>query len=149
MPSGVLRRTRSQKAFNRIEQHFFFMADETSPAPADGSAPQEPPKFTTASTVDELVKAAYFVADEIGEPEVEAVSPTQVNVHYPSDGSMVAVRVEARPGAWGGVSPQPIDDAGKEAKNKAFSEQKKAADEKKAAASAPAPAPEPEPMPQG
>jgi hypothetical protein len=61
--------------------------------------------FTPASTVDELIKAAYFVAAGIDAPVVDAISQHQLNLHYPADGSLVSVRVEARPGAWGGVGP--------------------------------------------
>ena len=54
--------------------------------------------FTPASTVDELVKAAYFVATGIDAPEVDAVSPNHLNLHYPADGSLVSVRIEGS--AW-------------------------------------------------
>ena len=75
------------------------MSDETSPPEA---AQQE---FTPATTIDELVKSAYFVAASIDAPEVDAVSSHQINLHYPADGSLVSVRIEGRPGAWGGIGP--------------------------------------------
>ena len=58
---------------------------------------------TPATTIDEMVRAAYFVAASIDAPEVEIVSPHQINLHYPADGSLATVRVEGRPGAWGGI----------------------------------------------
>ena len=61
--------------------------------------------FTLTSTVDELIKAAFFVATSIDAPVVDAVSPHQLNVHYPADGSLVSVRIEGRAGAWGGIGP--------------------------------------------
>lgn len=61
--------------------------------------------FTPASTVDELIRTAFFVAASIDAPVVDAVSPHQLNLHYPADGSLVSVRIEARPGAWGGIGP--------------------------------------------
>ena len=50
--------------------------------------------FTPASTVDELVRVAFFVATSIDAPVVDAVSPHQLNLHYPADGSLVSVRIE-------------------------------------------------------
>jgi hypothetical protein len=69
--------------------------------------------FTPASTVDELIKAAYFVAAGIDAPVVDAISQHQINLHYPADGSLVTIRVEGRPGAWGGIGPHgtPEDEA--------------------------------------
>ena len=61
---------------------------------------------TTASTLDELVRNAYFVAASIDAPIVEVVNPHVVNLHYPADGSLATVKVEARPGAWGGLAPK-------------------------------------------
>jgi hypothetical protein len=74
--------------------------DETSPPP---EATKQ--VFTPASTVDELIKTAYFVAAGIDVPTVDAVSPHQLNLHYPADGSLVSIRIEGRPGAWGGIGP--------------------------------------------
>ena len=75
------------------------MSDETSPPEATQQA------ATTATTIDELVKAAYFVATSIDAPTVDTVSPNQVNLYYPADGSLVSIRVESRVGAWGGIAP--------------------------------------------
>ena len=77
------------------------MSDRPSPP----EATEQAAVFTPASTVDELIKAAYFVAAGIDAPVVDAISQHQLNLHYPADGSLVSVRVEARPGAWGGVGP--------------------------------------------
>jgi hypothetical protein len=77
------------------------MSDETSPP----EVTEQAAVFTAASTVDELIKAAFFVAASIDAPVVDAVSPHQLNLHYPADGSLVSVRIESRPGAWGGIGP--------------------------------------------
>ena len=61
---------------------------------------------TTASTLDDLVRNAYFVAASIDAPIVEVVNPHVVNLHYPADGSLATVKVEARSGAWGGLQPK-------------------------------------------
>lgn len=58
---------------------------------------------TTATTIDEVVRAAYFVAASIDAPVVEVVNPHVINLHYPADGSLATVKVEARSGAWGGL----------------------------------------------
>ena len=58
---------------------------------------------TTATTIEELLKNAYFVADDIDEPVVDSVSPHVINLHYPADGSLATIKVEARSGAWGGI----------------------------------------------
>lgn len=69
--------------------------------------------FTPASTVDELIKAAFFVATGIDAPVVDAVNERHLNVHYPADGSLVSIRIEGRAGAWGGIGPHgtPEDEA--------------------------------------
>ena len=59
---------------------------------------------TAATTIEEMVKAAYFVADGIDAPVVEVVNPHVINLHYPADGSLATVKVEARSGAWGGLA---------------------------------------------
>jgi hypothetical protein len=60
---------------------------------------------TTATTLGELVQNAFFVAASIDAPVVDVVNPHTINLHYPADGSLATVRVEARPGAWGGIGP--------------------------------------------
>ena len=97
------------------------MADFPSPPEATKQA-----VFTPASTVDELIKAAYFVADGIDAPLVDPVSQHHLNLHYPADGSLVSVRVEGRPGAWGGIGPHgtPEDEA---ARNEHYDAMKAAA----------------------
>jgi hypothetical protein len=84
------------------------MEDAPVPAPEAEFVP------TTATTLDELVRNAFFVADSIDAPVVEVVNPHAINLHYPADGSLATVRIEARPGAWGGigikaVSPEQAD----------------------------------------
>ena len=59
---------------------------------------------TTATTIDEVVRAAYFVANSIDAPVVEVVNPHVINLHYPADGSLATIKVEARSGAWGGLA---------------------------------------------
>jgi hypothetical protein len=110
------------------------MADDTSPPEATKQA-----VFTPASTVDELIKAAYFVAEGIDAPVVDPVSQHHLNLHYPADGSLVSVRVEGRPGAWGGIGPHgtPEDEA---ARNEHYAAMK--------AAAAPPPVEPPPPPPQ-
>jgi hypothetical protein len=73
------------------------MDETTAPAPKAEFAP------TPATTIDELIRAAYFVADGIDEPAVDVIDPHRINLHYPADGSLVTVRIESRPGAWGGI----------------------------------------------
>ena len=75
----------------------------TTPPPVAGQQEFVP---TTASTLDDLVRNAYFVAAGIDAPIVEVVNPHVVNLHYPADGSLATVKVEARPGAWGGLQPK-------------------------------------------
>jgi hypothetical protein len=109
--------------------------DETSPPP---EATKQ--VFTPASTVDELIKTAYFVAASIDVPTVDAVSPHQLNLHYPADGSLVSIRIEGRPGAWGGIGPHgTLED--ETARNEHY-------DAMKAAAEAPPPPPEEAPVGQ-
>ena len=87
------------------------MSDRISPPEATQQV------FTPASTIDELIKTAYFVATGIDAPVVDAVSPNQLNLHYPADGSLVSIRIEGRPGAWGGIGPHgtPEDEADRNA----------------------------------
>lgn len=61
---------------------------------------------TTATTIEEVLRAAYFVAAGIDAPVVEVVNPHVINLHYPADGSLATVRIEARSGAWGGIGPK-------------------------------------------
>jgi hypothetical protein len=111
------------------------MADLPSPP----EATEQAAVFTPASTLDELVKAAFFVATSIDAPLVDAVSPNHLNLHYPVDGSLVSVRIECRPGAWGGIGPHgtPEDET---ARNEHY-------DVKLAAATAPPPVEPPPPPP--
>lgn len=91
---------------------------DSSPPEATAFAP------TPATTLDELVKSAFFVADSIDAPAVVAISPTQVNLVYPEDGSLVSVRIEGRPGAWGGIGPLLATDEEKAAANKRYDDAK-------------------------
>ena len=61
---------------------------------------------TIGTTVDEILRAAYFVASGIDQPVVEVVNPHVINLHYPADGSLATVKIEARSGAWGGIGPK-------------------------------------------
>jgi hypothetical protein len=72
---------------------------------------------TPLTTIDELLKAAYFVAASIDAPVCDVVSPNHVNLHFPADGSLFSVKVEGRPGAWGGIGPHgtPEDEADRNA----------------------------------
>jgi hypothetical protein len=112
-------------AFNAIA-----MSDEQTPPP---EVPTQQ-AATPATTIDELIRAAFFVASGIDAPAVDTISPTQVNLHYPADGSLVSIRIESRPGAWGGIGPHgtPEDET---ARNEHY-------DEMKAAAAVPPPPPE-------
>ena len=49
---------------------------------------------TTATSIDEVVRAAYFVAASIDAPVVEVVNPHVINLHYPADGSLATIKVE-------------------------------------------------------
>jgi hypothetical protein len=100
----------------------------------------EPLVFTPASSVDELIRAAFFVAASIDTPVVDAVDPHRLNLHYPADGSLVTVRIEARPGLWGGIGPKPSTPEEEAARNQRY-------DEAKAAAEAPPPVEPPPPPP--
>jgi hypothetical protein len=73
-----------------------------------GKAGAEQTEFqpTTGTTIDEVVRAAYFVAASIDAPIVEVVNPHVINLHYPADGSLATIKVEGRPGAWGGLGPK-------------------------------------------
>jgi hypothetical protein len=72
---------------------------------------------TPATTIEEVLKAAYFVADGIDAPLVDAVNPHVINLHYPADGSLATIRVEGRSGAWGGIAHKgtPEEDADRNA----------------------------------
>ena len=72
---------------------------------------------TTGSTVDEILRAAYFVASSIDAPVVEVVNPHVINMHFPADGSLATIKVEARSGAWGGLAHKgtPEEDADRNA----------------------------------
>jgi hypothetical protein len=61
---------------------------------------------TPATTIEEVLKAAYFVASGIDAPTVEVVNPHVINLHYLADGSLATIRVEGRAGAWGGIGPK-------------------------------------------
>jgi hypothetical protein len=78
------------------------MADFPSPP----EATQQEFVPTAATTIEEMVRAAYFVATSIDAPVVEVVNPHVINLHYPADGSLATVKVEARAGAWGGLGPK-------------------------------------------
>ena len=80
------------------------------------------------------MKAAYFVATGIDAPICDVISPHQVNLHFPADGSLVSIRIEGRPGAWGGIGPHGTPEE-ETAANAHY-------DEQAAAASASAPPPE-------
>ena len=129
-----LRRKRTET----IQPHsiaFLYMADRISPP----EATEQAAVFTPASTVDELIKAAFFVATSIDAPLVDVVSPHQLNLHYPADGSLVSVKIEGRAGAWGGIGPHgtPEDET---ARNEHY-------DAMLAAATAPPPVEPPPPPP--
>jgi hypothetical protein len=85
------------------------MFEKTSPP----EATQQEFVPTAATTIEEMVRAAYFVAASIDAPVVEVVNPHVVNLHYPADGSLATVKVEGRAGAWGGIGPKgtPEDEA--------------------------------------
>jgi hypothetical protein len=72
---------------------------------------------TTGTTIDEILRAAYFVATSIDAPIVEVVNPHVINMHYPADGSLATIKVEARSGAWGGLAHKgtPEEDADRNA----------------------------------
>lgn len=88
------------------------------------SATPPPVELTLGTSIGDLIKNAFFAADSVGEAQVEAISPTQINVYHPLDGSMVTLRLEARTGRWGGISATALSDEEKEALNKRFNEQK-------------------------
>jgi hypothetical protein len=84
-------------------------------------------EFTPTTTIDELVRAAFFVADNIDAPQVQTISPRQVNVYHPADGSMATIRVEARSGAWHGITSQTATDEERAAANKHYDDMAAAA----------------------
>ena len=55
--------------------------------------------------LDEMVRA-LICRTSIDAPTVEVVSPNHLNIHYPADGSLASIRIEARAGAWGGLGPK-------------------------------------------
>ena len=85
----------------------------------EGKAGAEQQAFTAtpATTIDEILKAAYFVATGIDAPIVDVVNPHVINLHYPADGSLATIRVEGRSGAWGGIAHKgtPEEDADRNA----------------------------------
>ena len=81
---------------------------------------------TPATTIDEILKAAYFVATGIDAPIVEIVNPHVINMHFPADGSLATIKVEGRPGAWGGIGPHGTPEAELDA-NAHYDEMKAAA----------------------
>ena len=102
----------------------------------EGKVGAEQQEFTAtpATTIDEILKAAYFVATGIDAPTVEVVNPHVINMHFPADGSLATIKVEARGGAWGGIGPKgsPEEDTDRNAHY----------EEMKAAAAPPEPPPE-------
>lgn len=115
-------------------------SEKAASGKAKAQAGQQAFTPTAATSIEEMVKAAYFVADGIDAPVVEVVNPHVINLHYPADGSLATVKVEARSGAWGGLGPKstPEHDAERNAHY----------DAQKAAAQAPV-EPPPEEAPQG
>jgi hypothetical protein len=89
---------------------------------APPSVAQEAVTFTLGSTIDELISATFWRAAELGTPVVEAVDAHRVNIHYPSDGSMVTIRLEHRPGAWGGLRQGPLTPEEEDLYNQKFSD---------------------------
>lgn len=87
---------------------------------------------TPATSIDEVLKAAYFVATGIDAPVVEVVNPHVINLYYPADGSLATVRIEGRSGAWGGIGPKSSTPEEEADRNTHY-------DEMKAAAAAPPP----------
>ena len=105
-----------------------------APAPA----PQAP-VITLDTTIGDLLKEAFFIADSIGEIAVDIITPTHLNVHaFATDGSLASIRLECRPGKWGGISGLAMTD-----------EDRAAANEKFNAALEANTAPSPEPPPEG
>lgn len=78
---------------------------------SDSSPEAKAAVFTPSTTVDELIKAAFFVATSIDAPVVDAVSTRHLNLHYPADGSLVSIRIESRPGVWGGIQAHSTPEA--------------------------------------
>lgn len=97
---------------------------------------EEGPKVDFGTPIGDLINRAFFIPEGGTEPEITQISPTQINVHYPDDGSMVVVRIEARQGAWGGVSAVGLTDAGRERAQKHFDNQRNILEEKKKTAAA-------------
>lgn len=92
---------------------------------------EEGPKIDFGTSLGDIVHHAFFIPEGGSEPEIAQISPTQINIHYPDDGSMVVVRIEARQGAWGGVSAIGLNDAGKERAQRHFDAQKKIMDDRR------------------
>ena len=88
--------------------------DDVAPPPTVEAQALVP---TPATTIDELMRAAYYVATGIDAPVCDVISPTHVNLHFPADGSLVSVKIEGRPGAWGGIGPHgtPEEEAARDA----------------------------------
>ena len=88
--------------------------DDVAPPPAPEVQALVP---TPATTIDEMMRAAYYVVTGIDAPVCDVISPNHVNLHFPADGSLVSVKIEGRPGAWGGIGPHgtPEEEAARDA----------------------------------
>ena len=104
---------------------------QVSQAPA---AADEPPEITLATSIGDLVKETYFIADNLGEPVISQVAHNHVSLLYPSDDSMIHIRLESRAGRWAGIGPKHATDQLHEQANKAFDAQQKGFEDRQAAA---------------
>jgi hypothetical protein len=83
----------------------------------------------------EVAKQVYYVADDSGEPELHRLDDKTYALHY-EDGSIVTLRLEAKPGRWHSVGPQVFTDETRAELNKRHSAAKKAEQDQLTAAKA-------------
>jgi hypothetical protein len=72
------------------------------------------------SGVEALAKESFFIADDIGEPLYYQVDEHTFSILYPADDSIITVRIEARPGKFGGVGFKPFSDRERQLSNESF-----------------------------
>ena len=69
--------------------------------------------------VEAIAKNSFFIADDLGEPIRYQIDSHTYSLLY-ADDSVITVRIEARPGKWGGVGFKPFSDRERELSNEGY-----------------------------
>jgi hypothetical protein len=76
------------------------------------------------SGIEAIAKESFFIADDIGKPTYAQIDEKTFSILYRSDDSIVTVRIEARPGKFGGVGFKPFSDQERKLSNESFKRRK-------------------------